>query len=102
MRVKKEDGKGTSFADLVWKPVVLIEIHKRGRTLSGVVLPGRRRKLSEIYFRQESVLVPMEEERSTFVNPSGRDILKVAITAASSVWRPQEVWARDKRPGHNG
>jgi hypothetical protein len=32
-RVKKED-KGTAFADLVWKPVVLIEMKKRGTDLS--------------------------------------------------------------------
>ncbi len=32
MRIKKstEDGGGTSFADYVWKPVVLIEMKKRG------------------------------------------------------------------------
>lgn len=32
MRIKKasEDGGGTSFADCVWKPVVLIEMKKRG------------------------------------------------------------------------
>jgi hypothetical protein len=29
-RIKKEGGKGTHFADLVWKPVVLIEMKKRG------------------------------------------------------------------------
>jgi len=34
MRVKKGDGKGTSFADLVWKPVVLIEMKKRGEDLT--------------------------------------------------------------------
>ncbi len=34
MRVKKADGKGTSFADLVWKPVVLIEMKKRGEDLT--------------------------------------------------------------------
>jgi SAM-dependent methyltransferase len=33
MRVKKA-GKGTSFADLAWKPVVLIEMKKRGEDLS--------------------------------------------------------------------
>lgn len=32
-RVKKE-GKGTSFADLVWKPVVLVEMKKRGEDLT--------------------------------------------------------------------
>jgi hypothetical protein len=34
-RVKKakEDGGGTSFADYVWKPVVLIEMKKRGEDL---------------------------------------------------------------------
>lgn len=32
-RIKKE-GKGTAFADLVWKPVVLIEMKKRGEDLS--------------------------------------------------------------------
>jgi len=30
--VSKADG-GTSFADLVWKPVVLIEMKKRGENL---------------------------------------------------------------------
>ena len=34
MRVKKADGKGTSFADLVWKPHVLIEMKKRGEDLT--------------------------------------------------------------------
>lgn len=33
MRVKNEN-KGTSFADLVWKPVVLVEMKKRGEDLS--------------------------------------------------------------------
>jgi restriction-modification enzyme MmeI-like protein len=35
-RIRKttEDGGGTSFADYVWKPVVLIEMKKRGETLS--------------------------------------------------------------------
>ena len=36
MRIRKasEDGGGTSFADYVWKPVVLIEMKKRGADLS--------------------------------------------------------------------
>jgi hypothetical protein len=34
MRVKQEDNKGTAFADLVWKPIVLIEMKKRGQDLS--------------------------------------------------------------------
>jgi type II restriction/modification system DNA methylase subunit YeeA len=33
-RIKKADGRGTSFADLVWKPVVLIEMKKRGEDLT--------------------------------------------------------------------
>ena len=33
-RIKKGDGKGTGFADLVWKPVVLIEMKKRGEDLA--------------------------------------------------------------------
>ena len=33
MRVTKADGGGTSFADLVWKSVVLIEMKKRGESL---------------------------------------------------------------------
>jgi hypothetical protein len=35
-RIRKatEDGGGTSFADYVWKPVVLIEMKKRGRSPS--------------------------------------------------------------------
>ena len=32
-RVKK-DGGGTAFADLVWKPVVLVEMKKRGTDLA--------------------------------------------------------------------
>ena len=31
--VKKRDGKGTAFADLVWKPRVIIELKKRGTEL---------------------------------------------------------------------
>ena len=36
MRIRKpaEDGGGTSFADYVWKPVVLIEMKKRGTDLT--------------------------------------------------------------------
>jgi hypothetical protein len=36
MRIKKasEDGGGTSFADYVWKPIVLIEMKRRGVDLS--------------------------------------------------------------------
>ena len=33
-RIKKADAAGTSFADLVWKPIVLIEMKKRGVDLS--------------------------------------------------------------------
>ena len=33
MRVPKNDGGGTAFADLVWKPVVLVEMKKRGENL---------------------------------------------------------------------
>ena len=32
-RVKKRDNRGTAFADLVWKPRVLIEMKKRGENL---------------------------------------------------------------------
>src|SRR5256886_13751763 len=36
MRIRKssEDGAGTSFADYVWKPIVLIEMKKRGADLT--------------------------------------------------------------------
>jgi len=33
MRVKKADAGGTAFADLVWKPIVLIEMKRRGSDL---------------------------------------------------------------------
>jgi len=33
-RIKKEDARGTAFADLVWKPYVLVEMKKRGEDLS--------------------------------------------------------------------
>ena len=32
-RIKKNDSKGTAFADLLWKPRVLIEMKKRGSKL---------------------------------------------------------------------
>jgi hypothetical protein len=32
-RIKKKSSKGTSFADLIWKPRVLIEMKKRGEKL---------------------------------------------------------------------
>ena|SRR5208337_3739945 len=35
-QIKKADGKGTAFADLVWKPVVLIEMKKRGEGVENV------------------------------------------------------------------
>jgi type II restriction/modification system DNA methylase subunit YeeA len=34
MRVKNNDTGGTSFADLVWKPIVLVEMKRRGEDLS--------------------------------------------------------------------
>ena len=34
IRKSKEDGGGTAFADYVWKPVVLLEMKKRGVDLS--------------------------------------------------------------------
>jgi hypothetical protein len=34
VRKSKEDGGGTAFADYVWKPVVLIEMKRRGEELS--------------------------------------------------------------------
>jgi len=43
MRVKQEDNKGTAFADLVWKPIVLIEMKKRGQAL--VLLHDRTKGL---------------------------------------------------------
>ena len=33
IRKDKEDGGGTAFADFVWKPVVLVEMKKRGEKL---------------------------------------------------------------------
>jgi len=33
-RIKKRSQKGTAFADLVWKPTVLIEMKRRGVDLS--------------------------------------------------------------------
>lgn len=33
-RIKKKGMRGTSFADLIWKPRVLIEMKKRGERLS--------------------------------------------------------------------
>jgi hypothetical protein len=33
-RIKKAEGRGTAFPDLVWKPVVLIEMKKRGEDLT--------------------------------------------------------------------
>ncbi len=33
IRKDKEDGGGTAFADYVWKPVVLVEMKKRGENL---------------------------------------------------------------------
>lgn len=33
-RIKKADGKGTSFADLVYKPIALFEMKKRGEDLA--------------------------------------------------------------------
>jgi len=33
MRVNKQDAGGTAFADLVWKPVVLVETKIRGADL---------------------------------------------------------------------
>jgi hypothetical protein len=33
IRKSKEDGGGTAFADYVWKPLVLIEMKKRGTDL---------------------------------------------------------------------
>lgn len=33
IRKAKEDGGGTAFADYVWKPVVLVEMKKRGQNL---------------------------------------------------------------------
>ena len=33
-RVKRYDQKGTAFADLVWQPIVLVEMKKRGVDLA--------------------------------------------------------------------
>ena len=38
MRVRQADNKGTAFADLVWKPIVLIEMKKRGEDLLAQLL----------------------------------------------------------------
>jgi hypothetical protein len=34
IRKPKEDGGGTAFADYVWKPIVLVEMKKRGTDLA--------------------------------------------------------------------
>jgi hypothetical protein len=46
-RVRKshEDGGGTAFADYIWKPVVLIEMKKRGENLQKHYRPALRRAL---------------------------------------------------------
>ena len=41
-RIKKADNGGTAFADLVWKPVVLIEMKRRGEDLRAPLPPGVR------------------------------------------------------------
>jgi hypothetical protein len=38
IRKAKEDGGGIAFADYVWKPLVLIEMKKRGAGLGAAVL----------------------------------------------------------------
>lgn len=60
IRKAKEDGGGTAFADYVWKPVVLIEMKKRGadfetsslldRLLYGGILIGLRMLLAKFTF----------------------------------------------------
>ena len=35
-RIKKNSTKGTSFADLIWKPRLLIEMKKRGKAISSL------------------------------------------------------------------
>lgn len=42
IRKAKEDGGGTAFADYVWKPVVLIEMKKRGQNLAKQLSAGVR------------------------------------------------------------
>ena len=42
IRKANEDGGGTAFADYVWKPVVLIEMKKRGADLAETLPPGLR------------------------------------------------------------
>ena len=39
IRKSDEDGGGTAFADYVWKPIVLIEMKKRGTDLSRHLRP---------------------------------------------------------------
>jgi len=52
MRVKQEDNKGTAFADLVWKPIVLIEMRKSvGRAYMPEAFVARSSGLSPRYAR---------------------------------------------------
>src|SRR5436190_19512831 len=48
MRVKKRDEGGTAFADLVYKPIVLIEMKKRGADLR------RHYRLMQTWSRRQS------------------------------------------------
>jgi hypothetical protein len=48
LRIRKatEDGGGTAFADYVWKPIVVIEMKKRGTDLAKLALANTRCSLS--------------------------------------------------------
>jgi hypothetical protein len=40
IRKAKEDGGGTAFADFIWKPIVLVEMKKRGADLNAPLSAG--------------------------------------------------------------
>jgi SAM-dependent methyltransferase len=87
-RVRKSDG-GTGFADLVWKPIVLIEMKKRGEDLSRHLVQA---------FRYWEELVP---NRPRYVVLCNFDEFRV-YDFDQNIHEPQDVLTLDELPERYG
>ena len=62
-RIKQKSTKGTSFADLVWKPRLLIEMKKRGEKLLPVLASRRSKTTWRNVTSRHSALSPHSNTR---------------------------------------
>ena len=98
LRKAAEDGGGTAFADLVWKPVVLIEMKKRGTDLQKHYRQAFDYWLRLVPNRPRYVVLCNFDEFRVYDFDTDLDTPKdtVALTDLPERWGPLEFLAPGK------